>query len=673
MQKWQITVNVIAEILRIPAALIMKVEPPEIMVFAASESPGNPYHHGERAALHTGLYCETVMATRRKLLVPNALKDEHWQHNPDIPLGMIAYLGFPIAWPDGAIFGTICALDTQENAYNDLSEKLLRQFRDVIETDLKYLASAHLDIQASAQSRRALLSMLEDARQTEVALREAQVRYRMLFEEAPLPLWEQDLSGLKQYLDGLRAAGVTDVGAYLQAQPAEIDACVAFIHTLDANQTAVTFYGAASKADLIANLPRIFCAASRPGLAIGLAHVADRKRFCEHEAVNVTFVGELRFLLIRWIVAPDDEATYARVIVSATDITDRKRAEDALRAAHLELMAKNVALHAANISKDKFFSIIAHDLRSPFTGLLGYLDMLNRQADALSAEMLKDYLTKLHLSAKRLYALLDNLLAWARLQRGLVEYQPTEIALATLADDIVALFAPNAEQKALTLTQTIPAAVVVSADAAMLNAIMRNLLSNAVKFTPVGGRIVISARSAAHEVEVAVADTGCGMGPDMLARLFRLDCQETTTGTAGETGTGLGLLLCHDLVRQHGGALWAESAVGRGTTFRFTLPRGVPLAPAPDDSPAAPASVVPASAVADVIVPPPLRVLRELHDLAQIGDILDIERVARDLLTQDARYAPAATRLLYLRQHLQIRQIHELIEQWLQCGQSSEL
>jgi PAS domain S-box-containing protein len=140
VEKWQEIVNIIAEIVRVPSALVMKVEPPNIKVFVSSESNGNPYESNELAPLNTGLYCETVMKTRQSLLVPDALRDEEWKSNPDIKLGMISYLGFPVTWPDGQIFGTICVLDKKENSYSELYRKFVLQCRDVLEADLRALA-----------------------------------------------------------------------------------------------------------------------------------------------------------------------------------------------------------------------------------------------------------------------------------------------------------------------------------------------------------------------------------------------------------------------------------------------------------------------------------------------------------------------------------------------------
>ncbi len=146
-EKWQDIIDLLAEVLRVPSALIMKVEPPNIRVFVRSESERNPYERDELACLDTGLYCETVMKSRQLLLVPDALADQEWNANPDIKLGMISYMGFPVAWPNGDIFGTICVLDAKPNEYSELYRKLLFQCREVLQADLGSLqASAELEL-----------------------------------------------------------------------------------------------------------------------------------------------------------------------------------------------------------------------------------------------------------------------------------------------------------------------------------------------------------------------------------------------------------------------------------------------------------------------------------------------------------------------------------------------
>jgi PAS domain S-box-containing protein len=154
LEKWQEIVDLLAEIIHVPSALVMKVEPPNIKVLLSSKSEGNPYERDEVACLDTGLYCETVMKTRRLLVVPDALHEEAWKSNPDTKLGMISYMGFPVSWPDGQVFGTICVLDNKNNEYNELYRRFLLQCRDVLQADLRAIAKlgaelatqkAHLD------------------------------------------------------------------------------------------------------------------------------------------------------------------------------------------------------------------------------------------------------------------------------------------------------------------------------------------------------------------------------------------------------------------------------------------------------------------------------------------------------------------------------------------------
>jgi len=150
--KWQKVVDMMAELLAVPAGLIMRCQGRDIEVLLASRSPGNPYHPGEKELLDgSGLYCETVTRTRQMLLVPDALKDKKWKNNPDIKLGMVSYLGFPILLPDGQVFGTICVLDVKENPYSKNYQELLRQFKELIETHLRLLHTALLLQEALGQ------------------------------------------------------------------------------------------------------------------------------------------------------------------------------------------------------------------------------------------------------------------------------------------------------------------------------------------------------------------------------------------------------------------------------------------------------------------------------------------------------------------------------------------
>lgn len=247
--------------------------------------------------------------------------------------------------------------------------------------------------------------------------------------------------------------------------------------------------------------------------------------------------------------------------------------EQQVRERTAELETQKIELAELNASKDKFFAIISHDLRSPLNALLGFTQTLAHHADTYPPAEVKTRAAKIHKSAESLYALLENLLTWARMQRGLIEYAPEVIDLWELAEDNLALFSTNAEHKEITLHSRVAEQTLTYADYSMVNTVIRNFISNALKFTPAHGRIELSATAGnGPSVEVAIADTGVGIPPDIAAALFRIDNRHTTNGTAGEKGTGLGLILCKELVEKNGGKVWVESALGQGTTFRFTLP-----------------------------------------------------------------------------------------------------
>jgi len=255
------------------------------------------------------------------------------------------------------------------------------------------------------------------------------------------------------------------------------------------------------------------------------------------------------------------------------DISERKQAETELIAAHDELKEKNEQLYELNASKDRFFSIISHDLRSPFNTILRVTELIAVNIDTYNTNELKDKVDRLKTSAEKLYALLENLLTWSRIQRGAMKCNPTYIDLFDVAEENMVIFMPKAEDKDVALRSLIQKNITVYADYSMVNTVVRNLISNALKFISAGGSITVSATTQDQHVEVAVSDTGCGIPEDGLAKLFRIDTTYSDVGTAGEQGTGLGLILCKELVEQHDGRIWVESEVGKETTFRFTVPR----------------------------------------------------------------------------------------------------
>lgn len=237
------------------------------------------------------------------------------------------------------------------------------------------------------------------------------------------------------------------------------------------------------------------------------------------------------------------------------------------------LAEQNKKLAQLNQEKDRFFSIIAHDLRGPVSGLAGITELLYKETGNCRDENIKEMVELLHTTSVQVVDLLFNLLEWARIQMNAISFEPDNLQLKPVIDKSVRTFRNAVQDKNLTVSIDIDESILVFADVNQLGTILRNLISNAIKFTPSGGSVTLTAAHAdPHQIRLTVADSGIGMGPELLTKLFRLDQKVSRPGTNGETSNGIGLLLCHDLVKRQGGQLSVESSEGVGTTFSFTLP-----------------------------------------------------------------------------------------------------
>jgi signal transduction histidine kinase len=244
----------------------------------------------------------------------------------------------------------------------------------------------------------------------------------------------------------------------------------------------------------------------------------------------------------------------------------------ALEEANKKMAETEVNLRELNATKDKLFSIIAHDLKNPFNALLGFSDILERNYNFLSDEERIEYIGVINDSTQSLYKLLDNLLQWTRTQTGTITYIPENFKLLPLVKQEITNVNLNSEKKKISITVNIDENISVFADKNTTATIIRNLLSNAIKFTDLGGHIEIAARYKDQMVETSVSDSGIGINDNDLDRIFMLDGSFTTKGTSNESGTGLGLLLCKEFVEKNNGKIWVESEKGKGSTFFFTLP-----------------------------------------------------------------------------------------------------
>jgi Signal transduction histidine kinase len=242
-----------------------------------------------------------------------------------------------------------------------------------------------------------------------------------------------------------------------------------------------------------------------------------------------------------------------------------------IEAQSVKLEETNHQLSVLNSTKDRFFSIIAHDLRNPFHTVAGFSEILLRDYAKLSPEKTERYLKLINQSATNGNALLENLLQWSRAQTGRISFDPVNLSLYEVVNVVFILLETEAERKHISLKQDISSSVTVVADENMLMTILRNLISNAIKFTPENGSITISFKNHNKMVEVSVTDTGVGIATENIKYLFDVEKNFSTRGTASETGTGLGLILCKEFVERNGGKIWVVSEPDKGSTFTFTL------------------------------------------------------------------------------------------------------
>ena len=273
-----------------------------------------------------------------------------------------------------------------------------------------------------------------------------------------------------------------------------------------------------------------------------------------------------RWLMINGIPRLNADGTFLGFIGTCTDITNQKENEEYINKINDEL-------ENANKNKDKFFSIISHDLRSPLSGIMSLLELIVEDYDSLDEDEKREILAEAAKTSKSTFVLMDNLLEWSRLQTGKMNFDPQNISLTLILSSIRNLYYQKLKEKGVSLNFDFEPEYFAFADIQMTETILRNLISNAIKFTPEFGSIFISFDNSGDEILIKVKDTGVGMDADQITKLFKLEMTHSTVGTAGERGTGLGLILCKELVEKQGGKIWIESEINSGSTFFFTLPK----------------------------------------------------------------------------------------------------
>ena len=512
--KWQEIVDLLAEIIRVPSALIMRVEPPNITVLISSESRGNPYEPDELAPLNTGLYCETVMKTRQPLLVPDALSDEAWKCNPDIKLGMISYLGVPITWPDGETFGTICVLDNKANEYSDLYLRLLLQWRDVVEADLRSLATLH--------------SKLEE--------REAKIR--RLFDANIIGIFIWELEG--------RITEAND--AFLQMLGYDRDDLVR---------------GRLRWTDLTP--PEWFDLDTRrwiPELkTTGSLQPFEKEYFRKDGGRIPVLIGVASF-----------EKSRNQGVAFVLDLTERKRAEAEARESERRYREVQMDLAYANrvATMGQLTASIAHEVKQPITATVGNAQAALRFLNCRPPELgeVREALACIVKDGQRAGDIIGSI-------RDLIKKAPPRkdrFDINEAIREVIEITRGEAAKDGVSVqTELVDGLLLTQGDRVQLQQVMLNLIINAVEAmrgTSEGPRelLISTERTDSDGVVVAVRDSGPGLAPATLERLFE------SFYTTKPSGLGLGLSICRSIIEAHGGRLWASANVPRGAMFQFTVP-----------------------------------------------------------------------------------------------------
>ncbi len=282
--------------------------------------------------------------------------------------------------------------------------------------------------------------------------------------------------------------------------------------------------------------------------------------------VNAKIIGTLQMNDERANVFTEEIIAYfENICLSIGSTLLRKQTE-------ILLKEKNEELEKLNQDKNKFFSIIAHDLRSPFNSIGALCELLKEEVDSNHSSQAKEFANMIKELSDKANGLIKNLVDWSMSQTGKIVYTPLSFDIVSLIKDVAAIYIPIATQKSISIIKILPVSLPVFGDSDMLATVIRNLLSNAIKFTHDKGIITISVKKTHDSILVSISDTGIGIPESAIPNLFNIDNKYSKKGTHNEQGTGLGLVLCKEFIQNHGGEIWVESELGKGSNFIFTIP-----------------------------------------------------------------------------------------------------
>ncbi|MCX6280750.1 MAG: PAS domain S-box protein [Bacteroidetes bacterium] len=530
-QNIQSMTSVFAEIIGADAALYNRLEGEFLHTLGKSGVPAD-YIQLDKADGH--LCFDVIQKQSREIfLVHDLPSSQYFATDPNVKkYGLKTYMGHPVRFGENTI-GSLCAVFTYDFNPDEADKLIISMVASAIGMEEVRL-SEYLKLQESEKKYQDLTRV-----------------FRLMADNMPDKLWAKDLE--KRYL----FANKSHAEISLQAKDVE---------------------------DPIGKTDLFFAEKQR------LLHPGDPKYYTFGELCRDTdeIIMETRkaekfeesgylngkYTIFDVYKAPilDEKGEMIGTVGTAREVTKEKEVEQKIR-------KYTEDLQELNNSKDKFFSIISHDLKGPFNAILGFSEILTREWADFTDEERQHFVRNINSSAQNTFKLLENLLAWSIAQTGRQNFNPFPVDMSVVTNDMVILLRDQAEKKQIKIFTAVNFGTVVLADEQMVRTVIRNLISNAIKFTPLGGQVKIYTETVKDEnghkdmIKICITDTGIGISAENMDKLFRIDQQLRSTGTANEKGTGLGLILCKELVDKHGGNIWVESELGKGSKFCVTLPK----------------------------------------------------------------------------------------------------